>query len=186
MKTRLILACLLAAVSAHPIAAAKPAGLAVDRPETQTAGTFTLTSRDFAAGGSIPLRFTDYDIGMSPSLAWRGLPEGTKTLALIMEDPDASRSSPFVHWVAWNIDPKAGGLARGSVTLGARLGRNGRGNPSYIGPRPGKTAHKYHFQMFALDADLSLKAGASREQLLQAMKGHVLAKADLVGVFAKP
>lgn len=186
MKNRLLIACLLAVACSDPGAAAKPGGLAIARAETQTMGTFTLTSRDFTEGGNIPLKFTDYDVGMSPSLAWRGLPEGTKTLALIMEDPDASGSTPFVHWVAWNIDPKAGGLARGGVTLGARLGRSGRGNPAYFGPHPGKVAHHYHFQMFALDTELSLKAGASREQLLKAVQGHVLGKADLVGLFAKP
>jgi len=185
MKIRLLIAC-LAAVACSQEAAAKGV-LAADRPEVQAAATFTLASRDFKAGGEIPKRFTDYDIGMSPSLVWQGLPEGTKSLAVIMEDPDASSSQPFVHWLAWNIDPAAGAIERGSVTLGARLGRNGRGNPAYLGPRPpGRSAHNYHFQMFALDTQLSLKAGASREQLIQAMRGHVLAKATLVGKFAKP
>ena len=105
----------------------------------------------------------------------------------MVEDPDAVSSKPFVHWLAWNIDPAAGKLDRGSVTLGARLGRNSRGNPAYFGPRPsGKSAHHYHFQLFALDTELALKPGASREGLLQAMNGHVLAKADLVGLFAQP
>lgn len=185
MKIRLILAC-LAALAFSPQAAAKGL-LAADRPEAQSSATFTLASRDFKAGGEIPKKFTDYDIGMSPSLVWKDLPEGTKSLAVIMEDPDASSSQPFLHWLAWNIDPAAGAIDRGSVTLGARLGRNGRGHPAYFGPRPpGKSPHKYHFQMFALDAQLPLKAGASREQLLQAMKGRVLAKATLVGTFAKP
>jgi phosphatidylethanolamine-binding protein (PEBP) family uncharacterized protein len=72
------------------------------------------------------------------------------------------------------------------VTLGAKLGRNGRGHPSYVGPfSTSKQAHNYHFQMFALDADLPLRAGSTREQLLAAMKGHVLAKASLVGTFVK-
>ena len=185
MKIRLLLACLLA-VACSQEGAAKGI-LAADRPEAQASATFTLMSRDFKAGGELPKKFTDYDIGMSPSLVWRGLPEGTKSLAVIMEDPDASTSQPFLHWLAWNIDPAAGVIERGSVTLGAKLGRNGRGHPAYFGPRPpGKTAHHYHFQMFALDAPLSLKAGASREQLLQAMRGRVLAKASLVGTFAKP
>ena len=185
MKIRLLIACLLAvACSQEGIAKGV---LAADRPETQASATFTLTSRDFSAGGTIPKKFTDYDIGMSPSLVWKGLPEGTKSLAVIMEDPDASSSQPFLHWLAWNIDPAAGAIERGSVTLGARLGRNGRGHPAYFGPRPpGKSAHHYHFQMFALDVQLPLKAGASRDQLLQAMRGHVLAKASLVGTFAKP
>jgi Raf kinase inhibitor-like YbhB/YbcL family protein len=185
MKIRLLLACLIAAACAQEGAA--KGSLAADRPETQASATFTLTSRDFKAGGEIPKKFSDYDIGMSPSLVWKGLPEGTKSLAVIMEDPDASSSQPFVHWLAWNIDPAAGALERGSVTLGARLGRNGRGHPAYFGPHPpGKAAHHYHFQMFALDAQLPLKAGASREQLLQAMKGHVRAKASLIGTSAKP
>lgn len=185
MKIRLILACLLA-VACSKEGAAKGV-LAADRPETQASATFTLTSRDFKAEGELPKKFTDYDIGMSPSLVWKGLPDGTKSLAVIMEDPDASSSQPFLHWLAWNIDPPAGAIERGSVTLGARLGRNGRGHPAYFGPRPpGKTPHKYHFQMFALDAQLPLKAGASRDQLLQAMRGHVLAKATLIGTFAKP
>ena len=185
MKIRLLLACLLA-VACSQEGAAKGV-LAADRAETQASATFTLTSRDFKAGGEIPKKFTDYDIGMSPSLVWKGLPEGTKSLAVIMEDPDASSSQPFVHWLAWNIDPAAGAIERGSVTLGAKLGRNGRGHPAYFGPRPpGKSPHHYHFQMFALDTQLGLKAGASREQLIQAMRGRVLAKASLVGTFGKP
>jgi Raf kinase inhibitor-like YbhB/YbcL family protein len=185
MKIRLLVACLLA-VACSQESAAKGV-LAADRPEVQAAATFTLSSRDFAAGAAIPKRFTDYDVGMSPSLVWKGLPEGTKSLAVIMEDPDASTSQPFLHWLTWNLDPAAGAIERGSVTMGARLGRNGRGHPAYFGPRPpGKSPHHYHFQMFALDAQLPLRAGASREQLLQAMRGHVLAKASLVGTFAKP
>lgn len=185
MKIRLFLAALLTVACSQEGAARGV--LAADRPEAQASATFTLTSRDFKAGSEIPRKFTDYDIGISPSLVWKGLPEGTKSLAVIMEDPDASSSQPFVHWLAWNIDPAAGAIERGSVTLGAKLGRNGRGHPAYFGPRPpGKTPHNYHFQMFALDAQLTLKAGSSREQLLQAMRGHVLAKASLVGTFAKP
>ena len=187
MKTRFLLACLLAVACSQPTTAAKPVVLAVDRPETQTAATFSLTSRDFAQGGEIPVKNSDYGDGMSPSLSWLGLPPGTKTLAIMMEDPDATSGRPYVHWLVWNLDPAAGGLAHGSVTFGARMGRNGRGYPSYFGPHPsGKTPHHYHFQAFALDSELPLKQGASREQLLAAMRGHVLAKTDLVGMFGKP
>ena len=187
MKIRLPLAALLAMTCSQPghAAPAKSAPLAIDRPETQASATFSLTSRDFSQGGEIPVQFSDYGNSISPSLAWSGLPGGTKSVAVVMED--SSTAKPFVHWVAWNLDPAAGRLDRGSVTFGARLGRNGRGNPAYFGPRPtGKAAHQYHFQFFALDTQLSLKAGASRDQLLAAMNGHVLAKADLVGLFAQP
>lgn len=187
MKTRILLACLLAVACSQPTTAAKPVVLAVDRPETQASATFTLASRDFTHGGEIPVKYSDYGDGMSPPLSWLGLPPGTKTLAIMMEDPDAASGRPYVHWLVWNLDPAAGGLARGSVTFGARMGRNGRGYPSYFGPHPsGKSAHHYHFQAFALDTELSLKQGATRDQLLAAMKGHVLGKASLMGLFAQP
>lgn len=188
MKTRLLIACLLAVACSRQsdAGAGTPVVLAVARPETRTDVGFFFTTRDFA-GDQIPLRFTAYGDGLSPSFSWSGLPPGAKTLAIMMEDPDASSAKPFVHWLVWNLDPAAGGLTHGSVTFGARMGRNGRGNPSYFGPHPpGKAAHHYHFQAFALDIELPLKAGASREQLLAAMNGHVLAKADLVGLFAQP
>jgi Raf kinase inhibitor-like YbhB/YbcL family protein len=188
MRYALLFACFLAFACSKP-GSAETGGdrhaLAVDRAETRTGATFTLTSRDFAQRGEIPVRFSDYGDSLSPSLAWSGLPAGTKTLVLMMEDPDASSSKPFVHWLAWNVDPAARALARGSVTPGARLGRNGRGNPAYYGPHPpGKGAHHYHFQAFALDTELALRQGSSREQLLAAMNGHVLGKTDLVGLFA--
>ena len=186
MKARYLLACFLVLACSQE-GGAKPAVLAVDRPETRASATFALTSPDFAAGGAIPLRFSDYGDGLSPALAWSGLPAGTKALAVMVEDPDAVSQRPFVHWLVWNLDPAAGGVQQGSVTPGARMGRNGRGNPAYFGPHPsGGGAHHYHFQAFALDAPLALEAGAGREQLLAAMKGHVLAKTDLVGLFARP
>src|SRR3954470_20778404 len=185
MRHAFLFLCLLAFACSQPGDAGKPVVLAVDRPETQSSATFALTSRDFVQGGEIPVKFSDYGDGMSPSLAWLGLPPGTKTLAVMMEDPDASSAKPFIHWLVWNVDPAAGGLSRGSVTFGALMGRNGRGYPSYFGPHPpGKSTHHYHFQGFALDTQLPLKQGASREQLLAAMRGHVLAKTDLVGLFA--
>jgi len=189
MKARLLIACLLALACAQEGYAgdSREVVLAKDRAETRTAASFSLSSPDFEPNGAIPLRASAYDLGISPALRWSGLPAGTKSLALLMEDPDAASSRPSVHWLAWNIDPDAGGLSRGSVTLGARVGRNSRGRPGYFGPRPpSKQPHHYHFQLFALDRQLELKAGASREQLLAAMSGHVLAKAELVGLFAKP
>ncbi|HEX8571817.1 MAG TPA: YbhB/YbcL family Raf kinase inhibitor-like protein [Allosphingosinicella sp.] len=187
MRHAFLFACLLAFAGSSAAAAPAPAdrhALAGARSETRTDSTFQLSSRDFQDGGEIPIRFSANGDGLSPSLAWSGLPEGTRTLAVMMEDPEGVSSKPFVHWLAWNIDPAAGGLSRGSVTLGARLGKNSRGTPSYLAPRPG-TPHKYHFQVFALDKELALKAGSNREQLLAAMNGHVLAKADLVGTFTR-
>jgi Raf kinase inhibitor-like YbhB/YbcL family protein len=161
--------------------------LAVDRPETRSAASLAVSSPAFAANGTIPLIFSPYGAGRSPALTWSGLPAGTRSLALMMEDPDATSARPFVHWLAWNIDPARGGLAEASVPAGARQGRNSRGDTAYFGPRPhGSKPHHYHFQLFALDRMLELPVGAGRQQLLAAMNGHVLAKGDLVGLFAQP
>ncbi|MEA3001197.1 MAG: hypothetical protein QOH04_907 [Sphingomonadales bacterium] len=188
MKSRrLLLACLLAvACSQQGNAGPTPVVLAVDRPETQSAATFTLNSPDFRANGEIPNRASAYDMNSSPALVWSGLPAGTKSLALLLEDPDASSGKPFVHWLVANLDPAADGLSEGSVTLGARVGRNTRGDPAYFGPKPGgRDPHHYHFEMFALDRQLEFKVPPNRDQLLAAMSGHVLAKADLVGLYTR-
>jgi Raf kinase inhibitor-like YbhB/YbcL family protein len=147
-----------------------------------------LTSPSFDDGEPIPKQHTADGEGRSPGLRWNFLPDGTKTLALIVHDPDAP-SGDFVHWLAWNIDPSSGGLPEGVAADASGLvqGRNSRGNPGYFGPRPhGGQPHHYHFQLFALDAPLTLAGGADREALLAAMNGHVVAKGDLVGLFAEP
>jgi len=122
----------------------------------------------------------------------RSSPTGARSLALMMEDPDATSARPFVHWLAWNVDPAAGDLPEGiqpagGAVAGLRQGRTSRDSVGYFGPRPhGSSPHHYHFQLFALDASLDLADGADREALLAAMAGHVLAKGDLVGLFAQP
>src|SRR5687767_1195680 len=163
--------------------------LAAERPETRATATIAVTSPAFAAGAPIPLRHSAYGDGVSPALSWTGLPTGTRSLALMMEDPDATSARPFVHWLAWNIDPAAGSLPEGVAPNAPGLvqGRNNRRSIGYFGPRPpGSRPHHYHFQLFALDAPLGLAGGADREALLAAMNGHVLAKGDLVGLFGKP
>jgi Raf kinase inhibitor-like YbhB/YbcL family protein len=189
MRYRLLLACLLT-LSCSQEGSAGPgrdSSLAIMQSETRSAGTLAVTSPAFAAGAAIPLRHSAYGDGIAPALSWSALPPGTKSLALAMEDPDAMSARPFVHWLAWNIAPGSGGLAEGRLPAGAAEGRNSRGSTGYFGPRPhGSSPHHYHFQLFALDSRLTLPAGASRPQLLAAMKGHVLAKGDLVGLFAEP
>lgn len=164
--------------------------LAVDRPETRTApATIRVASPAFAAGATIPLRHSAYGEGVSPPLAWANLPEGTVSLALMMEDPDASSARPYVHWLAWNIDPAAGALGEGIApdSPGFVQGRNSRRSNGYFGPRPpGSRPHRYHFQLFALDTRLNLPVGADRDELLAAMNGHVLAKGSLIGLFGRP
>jgi len=166
--------------------------LALARSETEAGDTLEIGSQAFSAGGAIPMTFTTYGQDVSPGLAWTGVPAGTRTLALLMEDPDASEGDPFVHWVAWNIAPDVSELPEAVPTvpqvpslMNLRQGRNTRGSIGYYGPRPpiGGQAHDYHFQLFALDTVLNLVPGSSREQLLEAMQGHVVAKGEVVGSY---
>src|SRR5687768_10064838 len=168
--------------------------LASARSETRATATLAVTSPAFAANGAIPLRHSAHGEGVSPPLSWSGLPAGTRSLALMMEDPDATSARPYVHWLAWNIDPALGALPEGLAAeaelrqpVALRQGRNTRRGIGYFGPRPpGSRPHHDHFQLFALDTRLDLAGGADREALLVAMNGHVLAKGDLVGLFGKP
>ena len=153
-----------------------------------------LHSPDFASGKPIPLTFSAYGDNVSPKLDWSHGPEGTRSYALLLEDPDAPGDKPFVHWVIFNLPPSATGLAEGlpesgvlSRPQGAVQGSNSIGGIGYFGPRPpAGPAHHYHFQLFALDTALPLRPGASRDELVASLKGHVLAETDLVGIFAKP
>jgi len=163
--------------------------LAGARTETRTDHALSISSPAFPAGSMIPLRHSAYGDGLSPALSWSGVPAGAQSLALMLEDPDAVSARPFVHWLAWNIDPAGSELPEGvaSTAAGIVQGRNNRGAVGYFGPRPhGSRPHHYHFQLFALDRRLDLAAGADREALLAAMNGHVVAKGDLVGLFAEP
>jgi len=170
--------------------------LAFDRPETGASAGATLELRSDAFGDNqpIPRRHSDYGEGISPPLAWQAV-EGARSYALIMEDPDAAKPKPFVHWVAWNIPANVTALPEGLHTLprltepeDLRQGSNSRGSTGYFGPKPppGTGTHHYHFQLFALDTTLDVDPGADRDTLLEAMKDHVLSKAKLVGTFTAP
>jgi Raf kinase inhibitor-like YbhB/YbcL family protein len=168
--------------------------LASDRTETQAARTIELTSPAFADGQAIPLRYSAYGDGIPPPLQWSAPPEGTASLVLFVEDPDASSHRPYLHWVAWNIPADSGGLPEdvrpeGLAGLLAHMvqGTNHRRRIGYFGPHPqGSKPHHYWFQIFALDRTLDFDPGASRSQVIAALDGHVLAKGRLLGLFGKP
>jgi Raf kinase inhibitor-like YbhB/YbcL family protein len=173
----------------------KGPALALARDETRSSARLSVASPAFAANGRIALKFSAYGEDVSPALRWSDLPAGATHLAVLMEDPDAATGLPFVHWIAWNIPASLSALPEGlpkelqlADPKGMRQGRNTRGSIGYFGPRPpiGDPAHHYHFQLFALSGPLELRIGASREDLLAALAGKVLARGEVVGTYAQP
>jgi Raf kinase inhibitor-like YbhB/YbcL family protein len=163
--------------------------LALERVEAR--GKRPLTVRSPSISGGIPPRHSEYAEGVSPEISWSELTEA-KSYALILEDPDAKSVRPFVHWVAWNIPRGVTTLPEGlqeqarlTEPKGVLQGKTSRGSVGYFGPRPppGDPPHHYHFQVFALDTQLDVPAGAERDEVLEAMYGHVIAAGELVGTF---
>jgi Raf kinase inhibitor-like YbhB/YbcL family protein len=148
--------------------------------------TLRLTTTAFSAGDTIPRKHTGEGEDVSPPLAWEGVPEGTQELALICDDPDAPTPKPWVHWVLYKVPPDCKGLAEGDNADGAE-GLTGWGEPGYRGPMPppGHGVHRYYFRLYALDQPVTLAPGASKEDLLSAMEGHVLAEAELMGTYER-
>ncbi len=169
--------------------------LAGARAETRTSGRLAVSSGDFRGNAPIPPVHSAYYEGVSPALSWSAGPAGTRSYALLMEDPDAPVGLPFVHWTMWNIPAGTTSLPEALPAIpqlpdlgNARQGTNTRGSVGYFGPRPaiGDRPHRYHFQLFALDTVLPIVPGAGREELLAAMQGHVLATGTLVGTYRQP
>jgi len=149
---------------------------------------FHLTTTVFQDGDFIPSKFTCDGLDISPALAWTEPPPGTRGIALIVDDPDAPAGT-WVHWVLYDLPGDARMLEEGvakdrQLTNGARQGRNDFGKIGYNGPCPPKGGpHRYFFKVYALDKKTNLKAGASKAELERAMKGHILAQAEVVGRF---
>jgi len=146
-------------------------------------------SSAFEDGGMIPSKYTCDGADISPPLAWSGLPEGTKSIAIINDDPDAPMGT-WVHWVIYNIPPTAQGLGEDIKRVeklpdGTLQGKNSWGRIGYGGPCPPGGTHRYFFKIYALDKMLNLKAGATKEELLTAMKGHILAQAQFYGKYSR-
>jgi len=142
-----------------------------------------ITSSAFQEGASIPSKFSCDGANTSPPLQIAEVPSGAKSLALIVDDPDAP-SGLFTHWAVWNISPQTNTIAEGSAPKGIH-GTNDFGKSSYGGPCPPSGTHRYYFKIFALDRELDLPSGAKRSQLDAAMKGHVVAQGELMGRYAR-
>ena len=155
--------------------------------------TLTLTSPAFTHNGAMPVRLTCDGQDVSPELRWSGLPTGTQSLALIVDDPDApDPAAPrmtWVHWVLYNMPPAATGLAEGVAPgdwpAGTRQGLNDWGRTGYGGPCPPIGRHRYFHKLYALDTVLPDLGKPVKAALEQAMKGHVLASTELVGTYQR-
>ena len=142
-----------------------------------------IESSAFKDGEPIPKKYTCSGINVSPQLSIHDVPSDVRSFALIMEDPDAPKGT-FDHWIAWNFSKNTRQISEGAHP--PREGRNGYGEGRYHGPCPpfGEN-HRYYFKLYALDRELALPSGSSKEQLQEAMEGHILEQAELVGTFAK-
>jgi Raf kinase inhibitor-like YbhB/YbcL family protein len=173
--------------SAPPAPGARPA------PAKEATMTMRLTSPAFADGAEIPREHTADGRDVSPPLAWSGAPAGTRSLALIVDDPDApDPAAPrvvWVHWVVVDLPPGTTALAAGAsprgLPAGAREGLNDWKQPGWRGPSPPIGRHRYVHTLYALDATLAGLRAPTKAQLLEAMKGHVLAEARLTGTYAR-
>ena len=149
-----------------------------------------ITSTAFQAGETIPTRYSCDGQDISPALSWSGVPERTQSFALILDDPDAPGGT-FTHWVIFNIPAETLELEEAIPTSpqlpnGALQGRNSFGAIGYGGPCPPRgTLHHYHFVIYALGETLDLTAGASKAQVLNAMQGHILAQAEIIGTYQR-
>lgn len=145
---------------------------------------FVLTSGAFSEGGNIPAKFTCSGAGISPQIQWDGAPSNTHSLALILDDPDAPGGT-FTHWIAFDLPATQKEIPEGAKEVG-KSGKNGRGQTGYTGPCPPSGTHRYFFTLYALDVTtLGLNDGAPRADVEQAMAGHILGTAQLMGRYSK-
>lgn len=150
----------------------------------------SLSSPSFSSGGDIPKKFTCDGADVSPQLSWTESPAGTKSFALLVDDPDAPVGN-WNHWTLWNLPATTRSLLEGvskdaSLRDGTQQGKNDFRKTGYNGPcpPPGKP-HRYYFKLFALDIELKLKPGAGKHELETAMKGHILAQAEWMGRYGR-
>jgi Raf kinase inhibitor-like YbhB/YbcL family protein len=187
--------CTQTAAEAHEIRGWRGTGVVRARPAAapaaaSTEGAMQVNSKIISPGGEFPKRHTCDGADLSPDLAWSQVPAGAKSLALILDDPDAPRGT-FTHWILFNMPPTLTHLPESldknasELAVGSQ-GRNDFGKLGYGGPcpPPGKP-HRYFFRLYALDTVLGLKAGAGRDELERAMRGHVVARGELMGRYGR-
>ena len=148
-----------------------------------------ITSSVFEDGGLIEAKYTCDGADMSPPLQWDAVPDGTKSVALICDDPDAPMGT-FVHWVIFGLPAETRELMENipsdeTLPNGAKQGKSDFGRIGYGGPCPPSGTHRYLFKIYALDTEVALAAGASKRELLGAMEGHILGQGQLIGKYKR-
>ncbi|HVX85595.1 MAG TPA: YbhB/YbcL family Raf kinase inhibitor-like protein [Phycisphaerae bacterium] len=170
--------------------------LAVNKVEAPA--VITVESPAFGNGGAMGKKYTQEGENVSPPLTWKGVPANAAEVVLVVEDPDAPHPQPVLHWMAYRIPPEVTELKEGvstwpEIPVGVgpgkmmRQGANVSKKVGYTGPMPpvGHGVHHYHFQVFAVDRVLNVSESPEREQLIAAMKGHVVAQGELVGTYER-
>jgi len=148
-------------------------------------GNLELQSPAFSNGGEIPRKYGYKNGNQSPPLKISGIPSGTQSLALVMDDPDAQAAvgKVWVHWVIWNIVPNTTEIQEGNVPSESLDGKNDFGELGYGGPAPPDKKHTYIFKLYALDTKLDLAKGATKSQVEESMEGHILEETNLNGTY---
>ena len=149
-------------------------------PATKTQ-TLTISSSEFENEGNIPSKYTCEGDGINPPLAIAKMPETTKSLAIIAEDPDATKGT-FDHWLVWNIPP-AESIKENSNA--GTAGKNSSGKTGYYPPCPPSGSHRYYFHVYAVDVEIDLKAGADKPSLKKAIEAHIIAEGTIMGRYKK-
>ncbi len=176
-------------IAPAPSPTSTPTAIEKNTKEVTTMQNISISAEAFQTGGAIPEEYTCDGSDVSPALSWRGIPSNAKSIALIMDDPDAPMGT-FVHWVLFNIPPGMTKLPRGvpknrTLNDGSSQGITDFGRTGYGGPCPPGGTHRYYFRIYALDTMLDLQPGSSRKQLENAMKGHILATGELMGNYKR-
>lgn len=149
-----------------------------------------ISSPAFNSGENIPVRYTCSGEDISPRLIWNGAPAGTRSYALLVDDPDAPGGT-FTHWIMFNIPPDTTELPenvprKGTLEGGMLQGKNSGGKLGYMGPCPPRgSTHRYIFHLYALDMDLDMKSGITRNDLMRAVQGHILDEAQIMGLYGR-
>jgi Raf kinase inhibitor-like YbhB/YbcL family protein len=152
--------------------------------EAANMGDLHISSPAFVHNGTIPVRHTCDGGDVSPSLTITGVPASARSLALIVDDPDAP-GGDWVHWVVWNIPPTTTSLGENALPPGSHQGKNGWGKNSYGGPCPPSGSHRYFFKFYALDSFMELPLSTTKKGLEAAMDGHIVARGEFIGLYKR-